>query len=154
MFCKPLFWQWPYCWQCRRLHFIRSNLAAGKAATRRFASLTERQREIVQGHRCRCWKPAAGLIRISTRPCWAVSRGAPPVQPGASSKAVPSREHWHIACRMHAKNIDRLENLGNLPAQIINKHVALQVQAEHYPIVGARLPRAILRGAGAEIATG
>lgn len=37
---------------------------------------------------------------------------------------------------MYAKNIDRLENLGNLPAQIINKHVALQVQAEHYPSWG------------------
>ena len=28
---------------------------------------------------------------------------------------------------MYAKNIDRLEGLGNLPAQIINKHVSLQV---------------------------
>ncbi len=54
---------------------------------------------------------------------------------------------------MYAKNIDRLENLGNLPAQIINKHVALQVQAEHYPIVGACLLRAIREVLGAEIAT-
>lgn len=54
---------------------------------------------------------------------------------------------------MYAKNIDRLEGLGNLPAQIINKHVALQVQAEHYPIVGACLLRAIREVLGAEIAT-
>ena len=54
---------------------------------------------------------------------------------------------------MYAKNIDRLEGLGNLPAQIIAKHVALQVQAEHYPIVGACLLRAIREVLGAEIAT-
>ena len=54
---------------------------------------------------------------------------------------------------MYAKNIDRLEGLGNLPAQIINKHVALQVQAEHYPIVGTCLLRAIREVLGAEIAT-
>ncbi|WP_218241363.1 NO-inducible flavohemoprotein [Comamonas fluminis] len=54
---------------------------------------------------------------------------------------------------MYAKNIDRLEGLGNLPAQIINKHVALQVQAEHYPVVGACLLRAIREVLGAEIAT-
>ena len=54
---------------------------------------------------------------------------------------------------MYAKNIDRLEGLGNLPAQIINKHVALQVQAEHYPIVGACLLRAIREVLGSEIAT-
>ncbi|MDP3134147.1 MAG: globin domain-containing protein, partial [Burkholderiaceae bacterium] len=44
---------------------------------------------------------------------------------------------------MYAKHIDRLEALGNLPAQIINKHVSLQVMPEHYPIVGACLLRAI-----------
>ncbi len=54
---------------------------------------------------------------------------------------------------MYAKNIDRLEALGNLPAQIINKHVALQVQPEHYPIVGGCLLRAIREVLGAEIAT-
>ena len=54
---------------------------------------------------------------------------------------------------MYAKNIDRLEGLGNLPAQIIAKHVALQVQAEHYLIVGACLLRAIREVLGAEIAT-
>jgi nitric oxide dioxygenase len=54
---------------------------------------------------------------------------------------------------MYARNIDRLEGLGNLPAQIINKHVSLQVQPEHYPIVGACLLRAIREVLGAQIAT-
>ncbi len=54
---------------------------------------------------------------------------------------------------MYAKHIDKLEGLGDLPAQIINKHVALQVQAEHYPIVGTCLLRAIREVLGAEIAT-
>lgn len=54
---------------------------------------------------------------------------------------------------MYAKHIDRLEALGDLPAQIINKHVALQVQPEHYPIVGTCLLRAIREVLGAEIAT-
>ncbi|QIL82189.1 NO-inducible flavohemoprotein [Diaphorobacter sp. HDW4A] len=54
---------------------------------------------------------------------------------------------------MYAKHIDRLEALGNLPAQIINKHVALQVQPEHYPIVGSCLLRAIREVLGADIAT-
>ena len=54
---------------------------------------------------------------------------------------------------MYAKHIDRLEGLGNLPAQIINKHVALQVLPEQYPIVGACLLRAIREVLGAEIAT-
>ncbi|MBS0453078.1 MAG: NO-inducible flavohemoprotein [Proteobacteria bacterium] len=54
---------------------------------------------------------------------------------------------------MYAKNIDRLEGLGNLPAQIINKHVSLQVLPEHYPIVGTCLLRAIREVLGAEIAT-
>lgn len=54
---------------------------------------------------------------------------------------------------MYAKHIDRLEALGDLPAQIINKHVSLQVLPEHYPIVGACLLRAIREVLGAEIAT-
>lgn len=54
---------------------------------------------------------------------------------------------------MYAKHIDRLENLGNLPAQIINKHVALQVLPEHYPIVGKCLLASIREVLGAEIAT-
>jgi nitric oxide dioxygenase len=54
---------------------------------------------------------------------------------------------------MYAKHIDRLEGLGGLLAQIINKHVSLQVLPEHYPIVGACLLRAIREVLGAEIAT-
>ena len=54
---------------------------------------------------------------------------------------------------MYAKNIDRLEMLGDLAAQIVNKHVALQVLPEHYPIVGHCLLRAIREVLGAQIAT-
>ncbi|MBV8379206.1 MAG: NO-inducible flavohemoprotein [Paucibacter sp.] len=54
---------------------------------------------------------------------------------------------------MYAKHIDHLEGLGDLPARIINKHVALQVRPEHYPVVGACLLRAIREVLGAEIAT-
>jgi|SRR5438128_8272703 len=54
---------------------------------------------------------------------------------------------------MYARNIDRLEALGPLAAQIVNKHVALQIQPEHYPIVGACLLRAIRGVLGEEIAT-
>jgi nitric oxide dioxygenase len=54
---------------------------------------------------------------------------------------------------MYAKNIDRLENLGGLASQIINKHVALQILPEHYPIVGSCLLQAIREVLGAEVAT-
>ena len=54
---------------------------------------------------------------------------------------------------MYAKHIDDLSGLGNLPAQIIHKHVSLQVQPEHYPMVGQYLLRAIREVLGAEIAT-
>jgi nitric oxide dioxygenase len=54
---------------------------------------------------------------------------------------------------MYARHIDRLEALGDLPARIVHKHVALQVQAGHYPIVGRCLLRAIREVLGAEVAT-
>ena len=54
---------------------------------------------------------------------------------------------------MYAKHIDKLENLGDLPAQIINKHVALQVQPGQYQIVGSCLLRSSREVLGAEIAT-
>ncbi len=54
---------------------------------------------------------------------------------------------------MYARNIDRLENLGPLASQIVNKHVALQILPEHYPIVGACLLCAIREVLGEEIAT-
>ena len=38
---------------------------------------------------------------------------------------------------MYARHIDQLEQLGGLVGQIINKHVALQILPEHYPIVGS-----------------
>ena len=53
----------------------------------------------------------------------------------------------------YAKDIDRLEALGPLAAQIVNKHVALQVLPEHYPIVGGCLLRAIREVLGADVAT-
>jgi nitric oxide dioxygenase len=54
---------------------------------------------------------------------------------------------------MYARHIDQLEKLGGLVAQIINKHVALNILPEHYPIVGGCLLRAIREVLGAEIAT-
>ncbi len=54
---------------------------------------------------------------------------------------------------MYARHIDELDQLGGLLARIINKHVALQIQAEHYPIVGACLLRAIETVLGSDIAT-
>lgn len=54
---------------------------------------------------------------------------------------------------MYARNIDRLENLGPLAAQIINKHVALQILPEHYPVVGGCLLQAIREVLGVDIAT-
>jgi nitric oxide dioxygenase len=54
---------------------------------------------------------------------------------------------------MYARNIDRLEALGPLAQQIVQKHVSLQVLPEHYPMVGDSLLRAIREVLGAEIAT-
>ncbi|WP_323157631.1 NO-inducible flavohemoprotein [Pseudomonas fulva] len=54
---------------------------------------------------------------------------------------------------MYARHIDQLELLGGLVGQIINKHVALQILPEHYPIVGRCLLRAIEEVLGTDIAT-
>ena len=54
---------------------------------------------------------------------------------------------------MYARHIDRLEQLGGLVSQIIHKHVSLQIEPAHYPIVGGCLLRAIREVLGAEIAT-
>ncbi|HVE06687.1 MAG TPA: NO-inducible flavohemoprotein [Paraburkholderia sp.] len=54
---------------------------------------------------------------------------------------------------MYARHIDQLEQLGGLVTQIVNKHVALNVLPEHYPIVGGCLLRAIREVLGPEIAT-
>ncbi|MFG5861320.1 NO-inducible flavohemoprotein [Metapseudomonas lalkuanensis] len=53
----------------------------------------------------------------------------------------------------YARHIDRLEALGPLAAQIVNKHVSLQIQPEHYPIVGTCLLRAIREVLGSDLAT-
>lgn len=66
---------------------------------------------------------------------------------GAQSRALAN------AVLMYAKHIDRLAALGPLVGQIVNKHVALQILPEHYPIVGSCLLRAIREVLGAEIAT-
>ncbi len=57
------------------------------------------------------------------------------------------------AVLMYAKHIDRLEAIGGVAAQIINKHVALAVRADHYPIVGQCLLRSIREVLGADVAT-
>jgi nitric oxide dioxygenase len=54
---------------------------------------------------------------------------------------------------MYARHIDQLEQLGDLVTKIINKHVALQILPEHYPLVGNCLLRAISEVLGSEVAT-
>lgn len=53
---------------------------------------------------------------------------------------------------MYARHIDKLDELGALVPQIINKHASLQVLPEHYPLVGACLLRAMREVLGADIA--
>lgn len=53
----------------------------------------------------------------------------------------------------YARHIDRLDALGPLVGQIVNKHVSLQVLPEQYPIVGSCLLRAIREVLGPEVAT-
>jgi nitric oxide dioxygenase len=53
----------------------------------------------------------------------------------------------------YARNIDHLEALGPLATRIVSKHVALEIQPEHYPIVGACLLRAIREVLGPDVAT-
>lgn len=52
-----------------------------------------------------------------------------------------------------ARHIDQLDVLGDLFAVIVNKHVALQIQPEHYPAVGASLLQAIREVLGPDLAT-
>lgn len=54
---------------------------------------------------------------------------------------------------MYAANIERLETLGPLVKGIVHKHAALQIQPEHYPMVGAALLGAIREVLGEEVAT-
>ncbi len=57
------------------------------------------------------------------------------------------------AVLQYARHIDNLGALGKLPAQIIQKHVSLQILPEHYPMVGTCLLRAIREVLGEAIAT-
>ncbi|MGF6756693.1 NO-inducible flavohemoprotein [Paraburkholderia sp. GAS334] len=79
----------------------------------------------------------------SVRPLFNQAHQASGAQPRALANGV----------LMYARHIDELEQLGGLVAQIINKHVALQILPEHYPIVGGCLLRAIREVLGPEIAT-
>ncbi|MDB5847787.1 MAG: nitric oxide dioxygenase [Rhodoferax sp.] len=54
---------------------------------------------------------------------------------------------------MYAKHIDQLEAIGELAGRIVNKHVSLQIEPRHYPMVGSCLLRAIREVLGADIAT-
>jgi len=54
---------------------------------------------------------------------------------------------------MYAKHIDQLDALGELAGRVVNKHVSLQVQPEHYPIIGEYLLRSIREVLGSEVAT-
>ena len=54
---------------------------------------------------------------------------------------------------MYARHIDQLDQLGDLVAKIINKHVALQILPEHYPIVGTCLLRATSEVSRSALAT-
>jgi nitric oxide dioxygenase len=57
------------------------------------------------------------------------------------------------AVLMYARHIDTLDQLGGLVTQIIQKHVALNIEPAHYPIIGACLLRAIREVLGADTAT-
>jgi len=66
---------------------------------------------------------------------------------GAQQRALAN------AVLMYARNIEHPEALGPLLTRIESKHVALQIQPEHYPIVGACLLRAIREVLGPQVAT-
>lgn len=53
----------------------------------------------------------------------------------------------------YAKHIDNLAPLKGAVERITNKHVALQILPEHYPLVGEALLRAIREVLGKEVAT-
>ncbi len=54
---------------------------------------------------------------------------------------------------MYAKHINQMQELGPLAAQIVNKHVSLQVLPEPYPVVGTCLLRAVREVLGPDTAT-
>lgn len=57
------------------------------------------------------------------------------------------------AVLMYAKNIDKLDQLGPLVGQIVNKHVSLNINPDHYAVVGTCLLRAIREVLGPKTAT-
>lgn len=57
------------------------------------------------------------------------------------------------AVLLYAKNINSLENIGGVAEVIIQKHVALDIQAEQYPIVGTNLLASMREVLGPETAT-
>lgn len=79
----------------------------------------------------------------SVRPLFNTANQASGRQPRALAASVLA----------YAENIDQLQNLGPVAAQIVNKHVALQVQPEQYPIVGGCLLRSIREVLGPQVAT-
>lgn len=54
---------------------------------------------------------------------------------------------------MYARHIDDLSPLAPLVSRIVNKHVALQILPQHYPIVGSCLLKAIREVLGPQVAT-
>ena len=71
----------------------------------------------------------------------------------ASARVLSQQRALATSILMYASNIERLEALGPLVGTIVNKHVALQIQPEHYPLVGAALLASIREVLGAEVAT-
>ena len=66
---------------------------------------------------------------------------------GSQAKALAN------AVLRYAKNIEHLENLGPTANAIVQRHVALDIQPEHYPIVGTNLIHSMREVLGAEVAT-
>ncbi|TDV60801.1 NO-inducible flavohemoprotein [Pseudomonas sp. LP_7_YM] len=77
------------------------------------------------------------------RPLFNQAHQASGAQPRALANAV----------LIYARHIDQLQELGELVTRIINKHVALQILPEHYPLVGECLLEAIRDVLGAQVAT-
>lgn len=83
-------------------------------------------------------------------------RDYPQVQPFFNQAHQHSGEQQRALANgilMYAKHIERLEALGPLVSTIVSKHVALQIQPEHYPMVGASLLKAIREVLGEQTAT-
>lgn len=66
---------------------------------------------------------------------------------GAQPKALA------IALLMYAKNIEHLEKLDALVERIVQKHCALSILPEHYPIVGRNLLASMEEVLGKDVAT-